>query len=48
MRLKRRFAVDHVFYFNGHLTTLDLRFEQRCPGVAAPMHGQIHWTENLT
>jgi hypothetical protein len=42
------FAVDHVFYFNGRLTTLDLRFEQRCPGFATPIHGQIHWTENLT
>jgi hypothetical protein len=42
------FVVDHVFYFNGRLTTLDLRFEQRCPGFPAPMHGQIHWTENLT
>jgi hypothetical protein len=42
------FVVDHVFYFNGRLTTLDLRFEQRCPGFTAPMHGQLHWTENLT
>jgi hypothetical protein len=42
------FVVDHIFYFNGHLTALDLRFEQRCPGFAAPMHGQLHWTENLT
>ena len=42
------FVVDHVFYFNGHLTALDLRFEQQCPGFAAPMHGQLHWTENLT
>ena len=42
------FAVDHVFYFNGRLTTLDLRFEQRCADVVAPIHGQIHWTENLT
>jgi hypothetical protein len=42
------FVVDHVFYFNGRLTTLDLRFEQRCSGAATPMHGQLHWTENLT
>lgn len=42
------FAIDHVFYFNGRLTALDLRFEQRCPGFALPMHGQLHWTENLT
>ena len=42
------FVIDHVFYFDGHLTSLDLRFEQRCQEFAAPMHGQIHWTENLT
>ncbi|MEO8561798.1 MAG: hypothetical protein ABI601_06965 [bacterium] len=41
------FVVDHVFYFNGRLTAMDLRFEQRCPGFG-PMHGQVHWTENLT
>jgi hypothetical protein len=41
------FVVDHVFYFNGRLTAMDLRFEERCPGLA-PMHGQVHWTENLT
>ncbi|HEV7991839.1 MAG TPA: hypothetical protein VGP25_08445, partial [Gemmatimonadaceae bacterium] len=42
------FVVDHSFYFNGRLTALDLRFEQRCPGFTAPMHGKLHWTENLT
>jgi len=39
------FAIDHVFYFNGNMTQLDLRFEQRCAGVAQPMHGQVHWRE---
>ena len=42
------FVVDHVFYFNGRITALDLRFEQRCPGLTAPTRGQLHWTENLT
>ncbi|HEV7992527.1 MAG TPA: hypothetical protein VGP25_11925, partial [Gemmatimonadaceae bacterium] len=37
------FVVDHSFYFNGRLTALDLRFEQRCPGFTAPMHGKLHW-----
>lgn len=42
------FAIDHVFYFQGHLTAFDLRFEERCSGFVAPMHGQVHWTENNT
>jgi hypothetical protein len=39
------FAIDHVFYFNGNMTALDLRFEERCPGITAPMHGEVHWRE---
>lgn len=39
------FAIDRVFYFSGILTTLDMRFEERCAGFGAPMHGQIHWRE---
>jgi hypothetical protein len=39
------FAIDHVFYFSGILTTLDMRFEARCTGFGAPMRGQIHWRE---
>jgi hypothetical protein len=39
------FAIDHVFYFNGLFTTLDMRFEARCAGFGAPMRGQIHWRE---
>jgi hypothetical protein len=42
------FVIDHVFYFNGLLTALDMRFEERCSGFAAPMHGKIHWTESFT
>ena len=40
------FAVDHVFYFNGLLTQIDLRFEERCSDFSAPMRGQIHWRES--
>jgi hypothetical protein len=39
------FMVDHVFYFTGGLTQVDLRFEERCSTFGAPMHGQIHWRE---
>ena len=39
------FAIDYVFYFNGNMTAIDLRFEERCPGVVQPMHGQVHWRE---
>jgi hypothetical protein len=39
------FAIDHVFYFQGNLTTIDLRFELRCNGFAAPLRGQVHWAE---
>ena len=39
------FAIDHVFYFSGRMTALDLRFEQRCSGVGTPVRGQIHWVE---
>jgi hypothetical protein len=36
------FAIDYIFFFSGNLTMLDLRFEQRCAGVAAPSRGQVH------
>jgi hypothetical protein len=39
------FAIDYIFFFNGNLTMLDLRFEERCAGVAAPMRGQVHYRE---
>jgi hypothetical protein len=38
------FAVDQITYINGVLTALDLRFEQRCEGLAPALHGKIHWT----
>ena len=39
------FAIDHIFFFNGNLTMLDLRFEERCAGVATPTRGQVHYRE---
>jgi hypothetical protein len=37
------FAIDRVIYTNGILTALDLRFEQRCGGGSAALHGVVHW-----
>ena len=37
------FAVDRVVYTNGVVTSLDLRFEQRCEGGTPALHGAIHW-----
>lgn len=39
------FAIDRVTYSGGSLTALDLRFEQRCEGGSAALHGAIHWAE---
>ena len=39
------FVIDHQFYFQGGLTTIDLRFELRCGGFGAPLRGQMHWAE---
>jgi len=39
------FVIDYIFYFSGNLTMLDLRFEQRCAGVAVPTRGQVHYRE---
>jgi len=38
------FVVDSVTYTSGTLGAFDLRFEQRCEGDLAALHGQIHWT----
>ncbi len=40
------FVVDQASYVGSELDTLDARFEQRCNGATAPLHGQIHWTRN--
>jgi len=42
-RLDGWFVVDRVSYALGQLTAIDLRFEQRCQGASAAMHGVIHW-----
>jgi hypothetical protein len=40
------YAIDHVFYFQGNLTAIDLRFELRCKGFRAPLRGQVRWAES--
>jgi uncharacterized repeat protein (TIGR01451 family) len=37
------FVVDDVSYASGSLTSLDLRFEQKCGTAAPALHGKIHW-----
>jgi hypothetical protein len=38
------FVVDNVTYDGVTLTSVDLRFEQRCDG-GPPLHGEIHWSQ---
>ena len=42
------FVVDDIVYTNGVLSSVDLRFEQHCEGVAAALRGQIHWNASDT
>ncbi len=37
------FAIDGISYENGHVATLDLRFEQHCEKGAAALRGKVHW-----
>lgn len=37
------FAVDDVAFQNGQMTSLDLRFEQRCDGASGVLRGKIRW-----
>lgn len=37
------FIVDKVTYQGDTLAELDMRFEQRCEGVASALRGQLHW-----
>jgi hypothetical protein len=37
------FAVDSVSYSGDALSTLDVRFEQRCEGATGSLNGQVHW-----
>jgi PKD repeat protein len=40
------FVVDSVTYANETIQSIDLRFEQRCDGAAAALHGKIRWTNS--
>lgn len=40
------FVVDSATYDDETLSAIDLRFEQRCEGAAAALHGKIHWDVN--
>lgn len=37
------FAIDNISIVSGALKVIDLRFEQRCEGGTAALHGKIHW-----
>ena len=39
------FVVDRVTYSSNKITAIDLRFEQRCDGKQAALHGMIHWVK---
>ena len=41
--LRGWFVVDSISYSNGELTAVELRFEQRCEGGSAALHGKISW-----
>ena len=41
-------TIDSVTYVAGALTQVDLRFEQRCNGFTAALHGTIHWRADDT
>jgi hypothetical protein len=40
------FAIDEATYTNGALTTLEFRFEQRCPGQVGALRGKVRWIAN--
>ncbi|HEY9064359.1 MAG TPA: hypothetical protein VIO33_05200 [Burkholderiaceae bacterium] len=42
--LNASLSVTHVVYEGTELKEVDLNFEQHCEGVAAALHGQVHWT----
>lgn len=42
------FVVDKAAYVNGALSSIKLRFEQHCEGVAAALRGEISWTATDT
>lgn len=40
------FIVDSVTYEGSVMTSIDLRFEQRCEGGASALHGRVRWNAN--
>lgn len=38
-------VIDKIVLVSGLLESVDLRFEQRCEGGSASLHGQIHWNK---
>jgi hypothetical protein len=39
------FAVDQITVVNGAVTSIKLRFEQRCTASGAPLHGEFRWSQ---
>lgn len=39
------FVIDQVSYAQGALSSIDLRFEQRCENSLGALRGQIHWSK---
>jgi hypothetical protein len=37
------FIIDNVTYSGVTLSSIDLRFEQRCEVTGPALHGKIHW-----
>jgi hypothetical protein len=37
------FVIDKIAYSGTTLTSIDLRFEQKCDDIPVTMHGQLHW-----
>jgi hypothetical protein len=37
------FIIDSVTHIGGALTSIDMRFEQRCHGGTAALRGTVHW-----
>ena len=42
------FVIDDVTYDGTTLMAIDLRFEQHCDGVEAPLNGEVRWDANDT
>jgi hypothetical protein len=42
------FSIDSLTYASGVLSSIDLRFDQRCDGAVAALRGTIHWRSDDT